>query len=306
MPRLRLAPLSVALVGALILAGCSGGGSDSSTTSTTGEPCPTGPVVSGTDGITTLPVTGQIPDTCGPCKPVCSSTSSRPPNDPPVLVVTLSANVTFLGGNITVDANGTTDPDDGLAQIAVGVTTANGTMDPQFLYFAGSFRTARFNLTHAGPGNVTVVAQDRRGDTTIQTLPLFVNSRQTVSNVGPMRLAVPSLAPTDETSPTKCTGPTGQNAADGETSFAGTFHVAARATHVVATVTGGSAMIALCSPEGVAISGAATDSVTSTKGTAFSAQAGTSAYYVQAYSTAPNQAAGAVTIDVVVHYEPQP
>lgn len=269
---MRVLALAAALVVSFALAGCSGDTDSASTTSST--------------------------TTSG-------NTTTLPPNLPPVVVVkTLVAgaegNVSLVGQNVTVDATGTTD-DGKLAVIAVAAEDANRTYAPQLLYVNDAFQTATFAFDLPGRVNITVAAvDDRNADTTV-AVPLFVNEATTGANLVAMRL----LVPTQAGEPTACDGPTGQPAVDEGMSFVTTFRVAPGATFVTAAVATGEATIALCDPTGAPISAAGT-SVTSTPGTVFAPPAGTDGYFVQVYSAAPNQDPGAVSVAIVVHYEPAP
>ncbi len=289
---MRVAMLAI-LILSLALAGCGGSSDDSSTT------------------------TGGCSDTASDGSPSCTTTNGNTtpptPNVPPVLVYTIkvagvAGNVSNPGTNVTIEATGSVDNDgDGLDVIAVAAKDSNRTYPSQLLYFNGDFAVAKFKFDLPGVVNVTIAAADKRGDTTVKTAKIFVDEKTTVSNSAAMTLAVPTAQTT--VTPTSCKAPSGQSSdtpIDSASAFKGTFRVLAGTQYVVAKVAAGMANIALCDSTGTKISTASTDTVTSTKGTVFIVPAGTASYYVEAYSTAPNQAVGVIKIDVTVHYEAQP
>jgi hypothetical protein len=277
--------LTMVLVGSVILAGCSDGDGDGTTSTTT---------KSGTTSKVTM--TRTVTET---------NTTSLPPNLPPVLVLNVkdaggnSTNATTVGGTLTFDATGSRDQDaDGLYSIAIVVQDTNRTYPPGALFGGGQFLSATYTFDRAGPVNVTVSALDVRGDRTELRTHVFINE-VTTGGQG-FDFSVPLAAAEDAAD---CAGPSGQGALDNALYNKINFNVQAGVQYVVATIVGGDGEIAICAPDGTAISPSGSDSVTSNKGTVFAVPAGAASYYVGVYGGAAN---AAVTVQVVVHYDPQP
>lgn len=289
---MRAQLLVASLVLVIALAGCGGKSSSSSSSSSTT-----------TDGLLTCS-NGET--TTGACP---TTNTTLKPNVPPVLVITTSLagklqNFTFIGENFTIEAKGSTDDDgDGLATILVFAQDSNRTYPTLALYSGGEFHAATYKFDRAGPVNITATAVDGRLSATTNTTKVFVDQKSTVA--GPdMALVVPTTPPAPQ--PTSCKGPSGQTTdtpVDAQMSYRGNFVVAAGAKFVEAKVTG-TAAIAICDSTGKAISPAGT-AVVSAKGTVFIVPAGTASYYVEVYNGTPHAAAGAIKVDVTVHYEPQ-
>jgi hypothetical protein len=193
-----------------------------------------------------------------------------------------------------------------LAKVHVTATDSNGTTQVGILYADGAFTPVSFKFTHAGPVNVTAIAVDSHSAIAVNMTKAYVDQVTTIPSPAAMNLAIPTAQ--TQVKPDSCKTPSGQAAASGldaQMSYKATFPVLAGAKYVVVAVTG-SANVAICDPAGVAISAAGTKTVTSNKNTVFTVPTATAPYYVEVYSTAPNQAAGVVKVDVTVHYEPQP
>jgi len=265
-----------------------------------------------TTGTTQCATVGCQPVHCGDAGTSCTmppsttattTTTTGPPNVPPVIKVKVTdgnqtTNVTYTDGTLYFDASESTDPDgDGLSAIAIGIRQGNETFDAQLLYSAGAFRIANFTFSKAGPVNVTVSGIDVRGDVTTIVTNVYVDSKTTVGETFQFTGAIPAAAASAKT----CKGPAGQAAADNLVWTANGFDLQNGTTYVTAKVVSGTGEIALCAPDGTAISDEGTE-VTSGPGTIFAPAAGVSGYYVSVYSGVPNQK---VPVEVIVHYEPQ-
>ena len=330
--------LAAFLVFGSMLAGCAGNGTDTSSQ----RPCTAAAATTGTqsccgaDAICTCPPSTCItytdcgyPQTASPapdrtcfsyvdcqpghgalaqgvkCKPGSSTTTSAAANVPPVIVMKVTdgngtaTNVTRVGGTLFFDASGSTDTDgDGLSAIAMVAVDSNGTLLPLVLYSKGAFRPGNYTFSHAGPVNVTASGIDGRGDVTTVGLQVFVDSRVVVGETFQFSAAEPDAV----ASAKSCKGPSGQASADSLVWTKDNFDLENGTTYVTATILSGKAEIALCAPDGTAVSDESTTTVTSTAGTAFTHAAGVAGYYVSVYSGAAQQK---VPVEVVVHYEPQ-
>jgi hypothetical protein len=287
--------LSVVLVAALTLAGCSGGSDSSSSTSGSGTKSSTSG--NGTKAPTTKAnVTKDLP-------PII------------VLKVTDSAgtatNVTYVNeeprtkGNLTFSAVGSKDQDsDGLSAIAITVQDTNRTYPAGVLYSSGSFKSVTYSFDRAGPVNVTVSGIDVRGEVTTLRAKVFVDLKTTPTGT-PFKSFDPALySDGDCTSPL----PDTLKLAAGNFYDERKFTSDATTTFVEASVSSGNAKIQLCAPDHkTAISGFDGASVVSKKGTVFADTVGDAQYFVVVDSQAGTDAGqNSVAVDVVVHYEPQP
>ena len=234
-----------------------------------------------------------------------TSTSKGPPNVPPVVVIKVTdangtaTNVTRVGGTLFFDASASTDADgDGLSAIAMVAVDSNGTLPPLVLYSKGAFKSGNYTFTHAGVVNVTASGIDARGDVTTVRLQVFIDSRVVVGETFQFSAAEPDAV----ASAKSCKGPSGQAPADSLVWTKDSFDLENGTTYVTATIISGKGEIALCAPDGTAVSDESTSTVTSTAGTFFTHAAGVAGYYVSVYSGAAQQK---VPVEVVVHYEPQ-
>ena len=292
--------LSLALVGALVLAGCSGGGDSSSSSSASSSS-------SGSAGNGTKSKT---------------STSSVP-NIPPVIVLKVTddagaaTNATFvtegskLKGNLTFSAVGSSDPDDtkGLSGISITVQDLNRTFPSETLYAGGAFTPVKFSFDRAGPVNVTVSGIDVRGDITTLYKMVYVNYKTKADSSKGFTVPAP---PTDDDA-AACGGSFDNQLIDNQFSDKRKFTTEKGVQWVEAEVIDGAGTIAICEPPatpdtaGAPISDGGTK-VVSKPGTVFKATIGAEQYYIfmLAGSATPSQDGNKLLIDVVVHYDPQP
>ncbi|MEA3190695.1 MAG: hypothetical protein QOD77_1277 [Thermoplasmata archaeon] len=271
--------LALLLAALLALAGCSG--SDDGTTDDTH-----------TDG--TGHTHGTTGTTTGP-------TTTARPNEFPRIVLNVTANgaagnVTVVGGNLTFDASQSFDPDgDGISAIAIALTDANGTMPARLLYSGGASTPQTFQMRVPGPVNVTVSAVDKRNGLTNLRTHAYVDLNLTLGAGANFQGALPSTVAEAES----CEGASGVPQVDATNWAARLFPVYEGATYITATFVSGTGEIALCAPDGTAISGAATEgTVESNDGVVLAVPEGTASYFVSVYSGAPNQS---VVVEVVVH-----
>lgn len=280
------------------LAGCSGGSDDSSST----------------DPSSTSTGTKAINGTKG-AKPIVNAT----PNLPPLLVLsvtnetgapTTSALIleeTRNKGNLTFSAVGSKDQDaDGLSAVAITVSDANRTYPPGVLFAGGVFTSVTYSFDRAGPVNVTVSGIDVRGDVTTLRTNVFVNLKDSLTGV-PFKLSGTTGFGGD---PTECHGPTEDELVDGNMADDRKFTTERGTSFVTAKVVSGAAEIAICAPDGTAISAAGTE-VTSNAGTVFAPTVGDQQYFIMVISDgfgSPTALADGnnVVVDVVVHYEAPP
>jgi hypothetical protein len=288
---MRVHFLALALV-AVMLAGCFGdsGDTDEPGTTTTKTTTPGG-------GNTTTPGGNT---TGGNVKP----------NLPPVLALRVlddagtPTTMTNVGGNLTFDATGSTDPDGSISDLAVIIYDGNRTRFG-ILVSAGQFSTSTFNFDRPGVVNVTVNAIDNRGGQASMQSNVYVNHPQSPPS---FRLNAALEATADATA---CKSPTQGNDQVNPIENVGwksfDFSIAPGATYVVAKVVAGEAEIAICSPKpnATALSNQADETgfVVTNADAVLTPANGTDSYFVSALSGAPAQD---VAVQVVVHYEPRP
>lgn len=197
------------------------------------------------------------------------------------------------GANVTFSAAASSDPDGQVALVGLTVTDANGTRTAQ-LFQDGAFVDATFSFTSVGPVNVTVRVLDDEGEGVIRVASFAVNDLITKTE------SFSAAAPTG--SADACEAPSGTPPlVTNNFAARSTFSVQRGAQWIEAAVTGGSAQIAICSPEGEAMSGAGTEVETEDDGN--STLPVNAQYYVMVLSKGAT--GGEVTIDVLVHYEPK-
>ncbi len=283
--------LSVVMVGALLLAGCSGSSSSSS---------------SSTSGTSSKALNTTKTQT---------KALNVTPNLPPIILLKVTnstgavSNVTFIQetprtkGNLTFSAVGSKDPDaDGLSAIAITVQDANRTYPPGVLFSAGTFRSVTYSFDRAGPVNVTVSGIDVRGDVTTVHSMVYVDLITT-----PGHNAFKGQNPPGLYSAGDCSGPTAVAIIDGTFWEPRKFTTEDGTKWVEATVTKGKGSVEICDPAGKSISNYGT-TATTTKGTAFAPTVGDQQYYLSVVSTSAGTppAGNDVVVGIIVHYEPQP
>lgn len=230
------------------------------------------------------------------------------PNELPVANLTMTSgdgamvnNTTFVfvGSNITFSAEGSADPDGGIDLIGLTVRDRNSTRTAQ-LYQDGAFVDATFTFEHEGAVNVTLRVLDDHGEATVLETATFVNRVQatSVDISGGGGASAPGADADDCESPTSAPGGTAPGDITGKPAG---FQVAAGAQWIEATLTGGSGEIAICSPEGTALSGSDSSYVVTDEGVELPPSI---SYYVMVLSgSMPDQT---YTLDIVVHHEPRP
>lgn len=281
------------LVAMLALAGCSGADDDhddGTGTATHG----------GTDG-----GHGHGHDHGSTSTGTSRATTTAKPNEFPRVVLNVTAdgapgNVTYVGGNLTFDASKSFDPDgDGISAIAIALTDANGTMPAKLLFSGGTSTPQTFQMRVPGPVNVTVSAVDKRNGLTSFRTHAYVDQKVVLGEDADFAGALPNAVAEAES----CEGASGVPQVDAANWAARPFPVHDGATYVTATFVSGTGEIALCAPDGTAISGAATQgSVESNDGVVLQVPSGTESYFLSVYSGAPNQS---VVVEVVVHSTPR-
>ncbi len=298
---MRFASLAVALGAAVMaLSGCFGGSDGHEHEEFT---CPDGTILDLAD-IEGHDDEGFDPlDECPNTAPSPTTTTPPTPNELPVLVLTVTddlgnaTSVTILGGNLTFSAAGSSDPDGTLVGAAIVVQDSNQTRAAP-LFANGKFVPVTFGFDRPGVVNVTVNLIDDRAGFTVNQTQVFVNHPQAPDSFG-MKLIGPPVASADD-----CAGPAGNDILDSNYYKEFSFDVAAGATYVEATVAAGSASIAICGPDRVAMSAAGSGTVVSSNnGTLAPAPGAETPYFVAALSGAPNQS---VAVTILVHYEPRP
>lgn len=239
--------------------------------------------------------------TTGPTTPPTSTTPPAP-NVLPILTLTVTddngteTNHTNVGGNLTFDATGSTDPDGTVDAGAIVVQDSNQTRAAPLLV-EGDFQPATFGFDRPGIVNVTVNLIDDRGGFTVTQSHVYVNHPQDPAPFG-MKLPGPPVA-----SATACEGPAGNDIVDANYYKEFGFDVLTGASYVEATVAAGSASIAICGPDRVALSDAGTGTVVSNNEEPLERSASaTTPYFVAALSGAANQD---VSVSILVHYEPR-
>ncbi|HEX2066005.1 MAG TPA: hypothetical protein VHI93_04250 [Candidatus Thermoplasmatota archaeon] len=290
---MRALPLfAVLLVGALTLSGCSSKDDGPSSTSGTSS--------TGTHGT----LTGTHTHT---------NTSAPAPNLPPVVVLRVTnangtaTNVTLAGGNLTFDASASSDPDDGLSQMAIVAQDANQTYAPRVLYANGRFTSATYTFDRPGVVNVTVSAIDVRGNLTTLKRQVYVNEQVTLTS---QSIAIPSAGGVPS-APTDCAGP-GSSHVGGEGSALDAasfdhqpFTVTKGVQSITATWVAGDGQFAICLRKAdgtaTAVSGVGNKDTPAQTTGAVQAPQGLDTYEIGFTANAPRET---VTVAVVVHYEP--
>ncbi len=288
--------LSMMLITALALAGCSGGSSDSSGSGS-------GTTSKGGNG-TKLPTTSKTNST---------------PNLPPIIKIKVTnaagavTNFTTISetpkttSTLNFSAEGSMDQDkDGLSAIAITVTDLNRTFPAGVLFAAGKFTTVGYTFDHAGPVNVTVSGIDNRGDVTTIKTKVYVDLVSTATTQG-LHATAPPTASTEDCKDFTNNDNTGLVDAQYETKV--TFTTESGTQWVEAKTTSGKANLGLCAPDATTIAaGKNAATVTSKKGTVFQDTVGDHQYFVWVVS----QDSGIPTdfnkvgMTITVHYEPQP
>ncbi len=235
------------------------------------------------------------------------------PNVPPtvaLLVFDDGGNETrqvMLGGNLTFDASGSVDSDGSVDQAAITVADSNQTRTAT-LFSNGKFTPATFNFDRPGVVNVTLSVIDDAGEIVSLLTQVFVSHPQLAKSHQFKTPAPPTLAADS------CDG----TGADPYSSLGDStyykqfkFEVLEGATWAEAKVAGGSASIAICDPDGVALSDVGTE-VTTVDGTNFTQSI---SYFVSATSgtwvpvdTSPSleDLSNNVIIDIIVYYGERP
>ncbi len=304
---MRSVPVAILVSSAFLLAGCSGGGEGDELHYV----CPGGVEVHQDDhpsANTTTDLAKFCPKTS--TSGSRSNSTSAAPNVLPTLVLTITDDsgvatpVTFVDGNLTFDAAGSTDADGSVAGIAVTVTDSNTTRTAT-LYDAGKklFKTATFTFDRAGPVNVTVAMVDDRAGFTVNQTHVYVNEEQLVGGgtiTFPMGHQLPEGADA-------CEG--GEDIADAQYFKPHSLTVLAGATRIDATAVSTSAILTICAPSGethvpvspVKVQG----TVSTTPGVELPTPVGIAHYVVGVFNggSTPNMDDHVL---VTVHYEPQP
>lgn len=235
------------------------------------------------------------------------------PNVPPTVALVVfddggnETRAVMLGGNLTFDASGSMDSDGAIDQAAVTVTDSNQTRTAT-LFSNGKFTPATFNFDRPGVVNVTLSVIDDAGEIVNLLTQVFVSHPQ----FGKSHQFKTPAPPTLEADSCDGTGADPYSSLGDSTYYKQfKFDVLEGATYVVAKVAGGSAAIAICDPEGNAISDVGTE-VTTLDGTNFTQSI---AYFVSAVSgtwvpvdTSPSaeDLNNAVIIDIIVYYGERP
>lgn len=198
------------------------------------------------------------------------------------------------GANVTFSAANSTDSDGEIALAGLTVTDSNGTRTAQ-LFADGAFTDVTLQFNNVGPVNVTLRVLDDQGEGVIRVASFAVNEHvlKVEDYDGP--------APTGSADACEAPGassnvpPLVTNSYSSRSSFG----VQTGAQWIEATVVSGSAEIAICAPDGTALSeaGTAVQTMDDTNSTLpVNAQ-----YYIMVLAGS----AGSVTIDILVHYEPK-
>lgn len=225
------------------------------------------------------------------------------PNELPTAVLTMTGpdgvlNATshvLPGANVTFSAAGSSDPDGEVALAGLTVTDSNGTRTAQ-LFQDGAFANATFQFGSVGPVNVTIRVLDDDGEGVIRVGSFAVNDL--VQKTEEFTTPAPTGSADDCEPPASGTVPP---LATNNFAAKSTFSVQRGAQWIEATVTSGDASIAICSPDGEALSGAGSDSV-ATEDDTNSTLAVNAQYYVMVLA---GGSGGEVGIDILVHYEPK-
>ncbi len=231
------------------------------------------------------------------------------PNVPPVVALKVfddagnETRATMLGGNLTFDASGSMDEDGTIDQAAITVTDSNQTRTAT-LFSNGKFKQATFNFDRPGVVDVTLSVIDDGGEIVNLVTNVFIHHPQPDKSHS-FKVPAPPTVSADSCGGTGL--PQGSSVLDPNYYMQFKFDVLEGASKVEARVASGSASIAICDPDGNAITGAGTDMVTTEDGTNFTASI---AYYVSAVggtwvpvdsSPAVHQS-NAVAVDVIVYY----
>jgi len=277
--------LALALVSATALAGCSGDDDGGDGPTTTTSPAAT----------TTSP---------GP-----TTTTPPAPNDPPVLAIKVTdeggnvTKTTLVDGSLTFDASASADPDGQITDLAIIVADANQTRSAQLLR-NGQFTPATFLFDRAGVVQITLNALDDRGASASLQDQAYINEVQVLDG----RQLTAAAPPTYD--PTSCAGPTGNGVIDPTMWINPSIDVKAGATYIEVTIEAliegadqdGDATLAICDPDGAAISaaGAPGEIVMTDADVEFTASL---QYYVSAAALTPRTT---LSGQAVVHYDPLP
>lgn len=276
--------LIISLLTAAALAGCSGDSDDSDDVGATPSPTATG---------------------SGPSPSPTNDTAE--PNELPELdleVTDEGGNVstsTVVGGSLTFDASGSTDPDGEITDLAIIVQDANQTRHANLLR-DGQQTTATFSFDRPGVVQVTLNALDDSGGSVSLRSEVYINHPQTTESFTFSMAAPPTF------SPDSCSGPSGEGVVDAYMWKAQDFDVLAGAKWVEVTLVvdheldAGDASFAVCDPDGNAISdvGEAGETLITSPDANFTASLN---YFVSVASGAPQSKAHAV---LTVHYDPLP
>jgi hypothetical protein len=289
---------------AALLAGCSGNGDDDHREHT--YTCPNGTTID----LTKFPdhdnATFNPASKCPRGTTTATNTTSLPPNRLPDLVLKITdgsneTQVTMLGGNLTFDASGSSDPDGQITGIAVTVQDSNNTRTAT-LYDAGrkQFQPATFRFDRPGVVNVTVAMVDDRAGFTINQTNVYVDHLQTPT---PATIALP-----DPGAMEACGGTDDLVEAPFYKEFG--FTLSPGATWIEASATPETAILTICAPkaEGADTSTAISESgnpVVSNEGVALPPAPGITSYYIGA-TIAPGEPQQEVAVTVIVHYGPRP
>lgn len=310
---MRPVPVALLLCTSLLLAGCSGGGDD-------GEgdfhvTCPDGRELHSED-YANVTTTGDLLSKCSRTGTGSrSATTSQAPNQPPVLVLTISdaggnaTNVTLLDGNLTFSAEGSSDPDGQIGGIAVTVQDSNTTRTG-VLYDAATrqFRSATFTFDRPGVVNVTVAMVDDRAGFTVNQTHVYVNELQqlrseTINIPGGDQLVDGGCEAADLDN-AQYYKPIRFNLANGATMVEAVAAATGTDTGTPAGELPGEASLVVCSPEHQALSEPGNPTVATAEGV-FAAPVSADNYYVGTTIEAPYPSV-TVAVTVLVHYEPMP
>lgn len=242
-----------------------------------------------------------------------TGTTNAVPNKLPVLKMNVTdaggnaTMVTMLKGNLTFSAAGSTDSDGTISAIAISVTDSNTTRTKS-LYnpVTKTFTPVMFSFDRAGPVNVSVQMVDDRAGFNGSLFKVYVNQMQTVGKAG--MSANPSPQLTDP-----CTGASGSLGdpgpiVDGQYFGTATVTIAAAPSFIEARPATRT-QVTICDPDYKPISTPVKSDkpVTTNNGDVPLPlpTSGVKGYSVGMYATTgtPNTA---VSVLVIVHYEPRP